>query len=108
MTNNDKKQDKLEQGNKEPESLKQENGSKTREEIRIQKEKEKKKKQNPSNRIRLIPIWARIILVVLFFAASLIAGAMLGYGIVGDGEPRDVLNKETWQNIHDIIYKETE
>ncbi|MCT8140137.1 DNA-directed RNA polymerase subunit beta [Anaerobacillus sp. CMMVII] len=77
---------------------------KNRQEVRAQKEaKKKRKKRKP---IRLIPIWVRLIIVLLIFAASLVLGAMFGYGIVGDGEPKDVLGKGPWLKIHEIIYKD--
>ncbi|WP_026691562.1 DNA-directed RNA polymerase subunit beta [Alteribacter aurantiacus] len=86
----------------------------TREEIRKQKheaeEQEKARKQEEKyskkkpGRIRLIPIWLRIILVVLFLFISLVAGAMIGYGVVGDGNPVDVFERDTWYHIVDIIY----
>lgn len=53
--------------------------------------------------IRLIPIWLRIVLVLilLFFAA--VAGLTIGYGFIGDGEPADAFKWSTWQHIFDII-----
>ncbi|OIJ21764.1 hypothetical protein BKP45_03445 [Anaerobacillus alkalidiazotrophicus] len=74
----------------------------------IRKEKEEKNKRNRRKPIRLIPIWVRVLLVTLIFAASLVGGAMFGYGIVGDGNPIDVLGKGPWLQIHDIIYKDIE
>lgn len=57
-------------------------------------------------RIRLIPIWLRIIIIVAIMAVAIIAGAMFGYGVLGGGNPMDVLNKETWQHIIDLVNKE--
>lgn len=85
---------------------------KTKMEARRQKQKEKaekraaKKAQKPV-RLRLIPIWLRVILFLLFFAAALAGGLMVGYGVIGDGEPKDVFEKETWTHIIDIITKGT-
>ena len=53
--------------------------------------------------IRMIPIWLRIILVVLLLAGVAIIGLRIGYGYMGDGNPNDVLKKETWLHIVDII-----
>lgn len=53
--------------------------------------------------VRLLPIWLRIILVLLLLAGAAIFGAIIGYGYIGDGEPADVLQKETWTHILDII-----
>lgn len=56
-------------------------------------------------RIRLIPIWLRVILVVVLVAISLACGLMVGYGVIGDGNPTDVFNKETWTHIIDLVVK---
>ncbi|WP_318617025.1 DNA-directed RNA polymerase subunit beta [Sporosarcina sp. YIM B06819] len=53
--------------------------------------------------IRLLPIWLRVILVLLLLVGAAILGAIIGYGYIGDGEPTDVLKKETWTHIIDII-----
>lgn len=53
--------------------------------------------------VRLLPIWLRILLVLLLLAGAAILGAIIGYGYIGDGEPMDVLKKETWTHILDII-----
>jgi hypothetical protein len=57
-------------------------------------------------KVRLIPIWVRLIFVLVFCAASLAAGLAIGYGVIGDGKPSDVFQKETWQHIVDIVVKE--
>ena len=53
--------------------------------------------------IRMIPIWLRIILVILLLAGVAVIGLRIGYAYVGDGNPSDVLKKETWLHIVDII-----
>ncbi len=53
--------------------------------------------------IRLLPIWLRVVLVLLLLVGAAIFGAIIGYGYMGDGEPTDVLKKETWTHILDII-----
>src|SRR6185312_6990715 len=53
--------------------------------------------------IRLLPIWLRVVLVLLLLFGAAIFGAMIGYGYIGDGDPGDVLKKETWTHILDII-----
>jgi hypothetical protein len=68
----------------------------------IAEEKPKKQKW----RIRLIPIWLRLVIIVAVMAIAVVAGAMFGYGILGGGNPMDVLNKETWQHILDLVNKE--
>src|SRR5690625_2945101 len=72
-------------------------------------EKEKRRQERIKNKKpirRIFPIWLRIIVVFIFSVAALIAGLMIGYGIVGDGVPTDALKFETWQHIIDIVKKE--
>ncbi len=90
----------------------------SREEIRKQKEaakqekkaekKEKKETKSKRGRIRLIPIWLRLIIVIVILFLSLITGAMIGYGVVGDGNMMGVFERDTWFHIYDIIYHGTE
>lgn len=54
-------------------------------------------------RVRLFPIWLRVIVVGILLAASLAGGLMVGYGIIGEGNPSDALEKSTWQHIYDIV-----
>lgn len=53
--------------------------------------------------IRLLPIWLRLILIVLLIAIVAVIGLRIGYSYIGDGNPEDVLKKETWTHILDII-----
>lgn len=57
--------------------------------------------------IRLIPIWLRVLLVVLLLVVMAALGAMVGYSILGDGNAADALKWETWQHILDIMRGET-
>ncbi|MBS4218926.1 DNA-directed RNA polymerase subunit beta [Bacillus sp. FJAT-49711] len=82
----------------------------SREDIKKQKRDQKaerkaaKKNEIPRLiRIRLIPIWLRILLVIAMVGGSLIGGLMVGYGVLGDGNPKDVLKKETWTHIVDLV-----
>lgn len=54
-------------------------------------------------RIRLIPIWARILIVLLLIVLCVVTGLMVGYGVIGEGNPTDVLKWETWQHIIDLV-----
>ncbi|MGX4670735.1 DNA-directed RNA polymerase subunit beta [Cerasibacillus sp. JNUCC 74] len=56
-------------------------------------------------RLRIFPIWLRIIVVSLLCIIALVIGLMVGYGVIGDGTPIDALKKETWQHIIDIVTK---
>ena len=54
-------------------------------------------------RLRLIPIWLRILIVILLFLVAVIVGLVVGYSVIGDGAASDVLKWETWQHLLDII-----
>ena len=58
-------------------------------------------------RIRLIPLWARIIIVLVLMTMALLGGAMVGYSVMGDGKPMDVFKKSTWTHIGDLVNKDT-
>ena len=54
-------------------------------------------------RIRLIPIWLRILIVLVLLVAAVAFGAMFGYSVIGEGEASDIFKKATWQHIFDIM-----
>ena len=67
----------------------------------------KKQNQNQKIRIRLVPLWARIIIVLSLMTIALIGGTMVGYSVMGDGEAMDVFKKSTWTHIIDLVNKDT-
>lgn len=75
---------------------------KTRAEKHEQKE-EKQERKTVWVQIRLIPIWLRIILVILLLVGIGALGLYVGYSVIGDGSPREIFKKETWTHITDII-----
>lgn len=78
-----------------------------KEDNNTEKESRQSKKQiRKKYRIRKFPIWLRIIVVFILFVLCLIIGVIVGYGVLGDGNPTDALDKQTWQHIIDIIQKE--
>ncbi|QNG60184.1 DNA-directed RNA polymerase subunit beta [Metabacillus idriensis] len=77
----------------------------SREQVKQAKKTEERKRRI---RIRLIPIWLRIVLVLFFMAVGAVCGAMIGYGVLGDGKPTDALKIETWQHVFDLVEKESE
>ena len=70
---------------------------------RKQQKAERKKRKKP--RRRAFPIWLRIIVVLLLCALALVLGAMVGYGIIGNGKPTDVFDMGTWRHIVEIVTK---
>ena len=53
--------------------------------------------------IRLIPIWLRVIIILVLLLLAVASGLTVGYSILGDGESSDVLKWSTWQHLIDII-----
>ncbi|GAF15413.1 hypothetical protein JCM19045_4778 [Bacillus sp. JCM 19045] len=78
-----------------------------RRKAREAEEAEAKERENPpvkKQRIRLIPIWLRLIIITVLAGAALILGMVIGFGVVGDGENMwDVLNPDLWYNLIDTI-----
>ncbi|MFP3917913.1 DNA-directed RNA polymerase subunit beta [Lysinibacillus telephonicus] len=52
---------------------------------------------------RLFPIWLRLVFILLLLFIAACAGLMIGYGVIGDGEPLDALKWKTWRHILDIV-----
>jgi DNA-directed RNA polymerase subunit beta len=76
----------------------------TREQVKKEKVKEQKQERQKIHvRVRLIPIWLRLLLVIALFALSIAVGAVVGYGVLGNGEPMDVFEKSTWTHVMDLI-----
>ncbi|KYD19831.1 MAG: DNA-directed RNA polymerase subunit beta [Caldibacillus debilis] len=87
------------------EGLKAQKATLSRSEKReARREKREKKKKI---RIRLFPIWLRILIVLFLIIVCFFIGAMIGYGVIGDGNPFDVFKKSTWTHIYDIVNKES-
>ncbi|GEN32043.1 lipopolysaccharide/colanic/teichoic acid biosynthesis glycosyltransferase [Cerasibacillus quisquiliarum] len=96
-TRKEHKQKKQIQTTQETETL-------SRRERKKMKKAAKQKTKRP--RRRIFPIWLRLIVIAILAAAALIAGLMIGYGVLGDGDPKDAIKIETWQHIIDIVNKE--
>lgn len=73
--------------------------------LKTSEKAEKAEVANKRIRIRLIPIWLRIVLLIIFTGVFMIAGAAIGYGVLGDGNPGDVLKGSTWTHIIDLVEK---
>ncbi|PLR76182.1 DNA-directed RNA polymerase subunit beta [Bacillus sp. V3-13] len=80
----------------------------SREQVKKHKkeQQEKARKTNERVRTRLIPIWLRVIIVIVLIFVCLVAGAMVGYGVIGDGKATDVFKESTWTHIIDLIEAE--
>lgn len=74
-----------------------------RQQRRLEKEQAAEKtKKTHWVQIRMFPIWLRILLVTALFAGAAAAGLMVGYGVLGDGEPKDALKWKPYQHILEI------
>lgn len=47
----------------------------------------------------------KVMLVIVLVMLAFIIGGMVGYGIIGDGEPTGVFNTEVWQHIISFFQK---
>ncbi|WP_061808926.1 DNA-directed RNA polymerase subunit beta [Rossellomorea vietnamensis] len=79
----------------------------TRESVKTEKKAKQKDETKPSRwvRVRMLPIWLRILLFILLLAGSLVLGAVIGFAGIGNGNAADVFKVETWQHIIDIVVK---
>jgi DNA-directed RNA polymerase subunit beta len=68
--------------------------------------KEEKKKLIHRGMKRSFPIWLRLLLLVCGIIVCFAVGTMVGYGVIGDGKPMNVFEKETWTHIIDLVEKE--
>ncbi|WP_409303167.1 DNA-directed RNA polymerase subunit beta [Peribacillus sp. SCS-155] len=79
----------------------------TREEFkRQQKDTKSASDEKAKVRIRLIPIWLRLIVVIVLIVISMLAGAIVGYSVIGGGKATDVFKKSTWTHIIDLVNKD--
>lgn len=78
----------------------------TREEHKKERKQDNQEVKQKKIRIRLIPIWLRIILFVILIVVAVGAGAMVGYSVMGDGKPSEIFEKETWTHIIDLVKKD--
>ena len=70
-----------------------------------EKRKQEKETTKPTKwvQIRLIPIWLRIIIVIILLGIAAAVGLIVGYGVIGEGSTSDALKWETYQHIFDIL-----
>lgn len=69
-------------------------------------EEKQQKRSLRRPRRRLIPIWLRLVIVFVLILLSGMIGAMVGYGVIGEGNAWDALKPATWQHIVDLIEKQ--
>lgn len=54
-------------------------------------------------RIRLVPIWLRVVLILLLWLIIIVIGLVFGYSVIGEGDASDALKWSTWEHILDIM-----
>ncbi|MFJ7994412.1 DNA-directed RNA polymerase subunit beta [Peribacillus frigoritolerans] len=69
--------------------------------------KEVEAKPNRRIKVRLLPIWLRLLIVIGLIFIAVLSGALLGYSVIGGGHAMDVFQKSTWTHIFDIVNKDT-
>ncbi|MCK1994508.1 DNA-directed RNA polymerase subunit beta [Peribacillus muralis] len=67
--------------------------------------KEAETKPNRRIKVRLMPIWLRLLIVIGLIIIAVLSGALLGYSVIGGGHALDVFQKSTWTHIIDIVNK---
>lgn len=84
----------------------------SREAFKLQKKEQEVEKKHTENenkiRIRLIPIWLRVIMIIGLIFVSMTLGAAIGYGVLGDGKVSDVFKPSTWTHLIDLVQVEKE
>ncbi|RTR32961.1 DNA-directed RNA polymerase subunit beta [Robertmurraya yapensis] len=82
----------------------------TREQVKQAKNEMKAERESGEKRkrirIRLIPLWLRLLIIAVLIVLCVILGAMFGYSVMGNGKATDVFEKSTWTHITDLIKKE--
>ena len=84
----------------------------SREAFNLQKKEQEAEIKHEENenkiRIRLIPIWLRVIMIIGLIFVSMTLGAAIGYGVLGDGKASDVFKPSTWTHLIDLVQVEKE
>ena len=67
----------------------------SKEEGQQENQESRRKPVQKKIRIRLFPIWLRLILVLIAAGLAVIIGSVVGYSVIGDGNPSEVFHKNT-------------
>lgn len=57
--------------------------------------------------LQMVTFILKIILVIVLVVLAFIIGAMIGYGVLGDGDPFAIFEKDTWVHIFSYFTKPT-
>nr|WP_106783556.1 DNA-directed RNA polymerase subunit beta [Lysinibacillus timonensis] len=77
----------------------------TKKEARQRRDEDKKTPESTKELIlsRLLSTAIKLLLFIAVLLLSAVVGLMIGYGVIGTGNPIDALNWATWQHMLDII-----
>lgn len=75
----------------------------SRHQVQQEMQQEKEERTPTFMRLRLIPIWLRLLLVAVLCVMAAVIGLIVGYSGIGSGEAGDALKWDTWQHLLDII-----
>jgi len=64
-------------------------------------ENQKKKSSKPKKKLKTFQL--TLLLMVIAFIAMFV-GSLIGYGILGGGNPLQVLNPVTWTHIYQLVF----
>ncbi|WP_440897961.1 DNA-directed RNA polymerase subunit beta [Amphibacillus sp. Q70] len=81
----------------------QEKPKQTTNDEQTSRQKRKKQQRTKTPIRRIFPIWLRLIVVFLLAILALIIGMIVGFSVLGDGDPLDVLTLDFWRHVLDII-----
>lgn len=56
-------------------------------------------------RAAVIPIWLRVVVLFTLIIISTVAGALVGYSVIGHGKAVDVLKGKAFFHVYDLVEK---
>lgn len=74
-----------------------------RQEVSEEVKEVKTSQSNERIKVRLLPIWLRLLIIMGLIIIALLAGSLIGYSVIGGGQATDVFKTSTWIHIIDIV-----
>jgi len=65
--------------------------------------KQHKEGKRSARKERSVSVWLLLVVFGSFCLMAIILGAVIGYGLIGDGAPLDALRYDTWRHIFDLV-----
>lgn len=57
--------------------------------------------------LQMVTFILKVLLVIVLIILAFVLGAMVGYGILGDGNPFAIFEMETWEHIFSFFVEPT-